>query len=175
MYGISIDLIFIVLLSLLYSLIEIEIEGKDGWMINIPTPNIVKFGDKDMTLYHIYMLLLIIITVIFQNNMSLTINSFLYSTSNVLLFLFLEDILWFIYNPFFTIKKYTKKDIWWHSSQPWYFGMPMHNYTITIINLIISYFTNNIFVLYNIIYSYLFIGISILIAPVYHQLYMKIH
>ena len=54
--------------------------------------------------------------------------------------LFLEDILWFIFNPHFTIKKYLKKDIWWHSKQPWYFGMPLHNYIISIIVLIISIF-----------------------------------
>ena len=48
---------FILFISLIYALIEIEIEGKNGWMKNLPTPYVVRFGDKNMTLYHIYMLL----------------------------------------------------------------------------------------------------------------------
>ena len=175
MYDDVVNFSFILFISLIYALIEIEIEGKNGWMKNLPTPYVVKLGDKNMTLYHLYMLLFIIIVVIYQNKTELSINSFLYSASNVLLFLFLEDILWFIYNPFFTIKKYTKKDIWWHSNQPWLFGLPMHNYTISIFCVMISYITNNFNVIYSLLLSYATIGLSILIAPCYHRLYHKLH
>ena len=179
MYTDHYNLLFVILLSTIYAFIEIEIEGKNGWMKGIPTPNVIKLGTKNMTLYHIFMLLLIIITIVFQNQMILTIDSFLYSTTNVLLVLFLEDILWFIFNPYFTIKKYTRKDIWWHSKQPWYFGMPMHNYIISFIILIISYYLkNNVIktnIIYNLLFSYLFIGISIIFAPIYHKFYKKIH
>ena len=61
-------------------------------MKNLPTPYVAQFGDKNMTLYHIYMLLFIILVVIYQNKTEFTINSFLYSTSNVLLFLH-DDII----------------------------------------------------------------------------------
>ena len=105
----SFDLLFVILFSTLYALIEIEIEGKNGWMKGLPTPYVLKLGTKNMTLYHMYMLGLIIITVIFQNNMTFTFDSFLYSTTNVLLILFLEDILWFIFNPHFSISKYSKE------------------------------------------------------------------
>lgn len=175
MYGDIVNFSFIILISLIYAFIEIEIEGKNGWMKNLPTPNIVKFGDKNMTLYHLYMLLFVIIIIIYQNQTELTINSLLYSASNVLLFLFLEDTLWFIYNPYFTIKKYNKKDIWWHSKQPWILGLPMHNYTISIICILISYVTNNINVIYSLLLSYAFTGFSILIAPYYHTIYNKLH
>lgn len=175
------DFLFVILFSTVYALIEIEIEGKNGWMKGLPTPKVLKLGTKNMTLYHIYMLILIIGTIIFQNNMVFTLNSFLYSLTNILLILFLEDILWFIFNPHFTIKKYLKKDIWWHSKQPWYFGMPLHNYIISLIVLIISYYfyiTNNPLhstVFYNLIYSYIFVVFSIILSPIYHKFYNKIH
>ena len=175
MYGDWYNLSFVFLISLIYSLIEIEIEGKDGWMVKIPTPGIIKLGDKNLTIYHIYMIALLIVSVIFQNNMVLTINSFLYSASNVLLILFLEDILWFVFNPYFTIKKYKKDNIWWHSKQPWLFGIPMHNFVISVINLVISYITSNIFIFYNLLFSYVFIGLCILVAPVYHLFYISYH
>ena len=185
MFGIlkylSKDFLFVILFSTIYALIEIEIEGKNGWMEGLPTPGVLKFGTKNMTLYHIYMLILIIVSIIFQNNMTFSFNIFLYSLTNVLFILFLEDILWFIFNPHFTIKKYSKKDIWWHSKQPWYFGMPLHNYIISLIVLIISYYfyiTNvplHSIILNNLIYSYLFIVLSIILSPIYHKFYNKIH
>lgn len=175
MYGDCINLTFVFLMSFIYALIEIEIEGKNGWMKGIPTPEIIKLGNKNMTLYHLYMLALIIITVIFQNMMVFTLYSFLYSASNVLLVLFLEDILWFIFNPHFTLDKYTKKDIWWHSEQPWYLGMPLHNYILTFIIITLSYITNNVYIFYNLIFSYFFIGISIVLAPIYHKFYNYVH
>lgn len=169
------NFIFILLISTLYTLIEIEIEGQNGWMENIPTCNIVKVGSKMMTLYHIYMLILFSIIIIFQNQMTFTLNSFLYSTSNVLLVIFLEDTLWFIYNPYFTISKYTKKDIWWHSNQPWIFGLPSDIYKIIILNIVFTYITNNYYIIYSLFGSILFIKSSIYIAPYYHTFYKKTH
>ena len=175
MTGNLVNLVFVFLISIFYSLIEIEIEGKDGWMTKIPTPKILKIGDKEMTLYHIYMLVLIIISFIFQNKMNLTLSSFLYSTSNVLLFLLLEDIFWFILNPYFTINKYKKENIWWHAKQPWILGMPLHNYIISIVIILISLFTQNYDIANNLLYSYLLIGFVIIISPLYHKFYLKTH
>ena len=102
------DLLFVLLTSLVYSLIEVELEGKNGWMTKIPTAKVVYMGGKHMTLYHIYMILMITLSVGYQNNMQYTIPSFLYSASYVFLFLLLEDFLWFVFNPYFTIKRYKK-------------------------------------------------------------------
>jgi len=170
-----INLIFIIFTSFIYTLIEIEIEGKDGWMVNIPTCNIMRIGTKDMTLYHIYMLILIVTTIIFQNQMIFTINSFLYSASNVFLFIALEDTLWFIYNPYFTIKKYSREHIWWHGNQPWLLGMPLDNHKVISMNLLATYITQNYYILYSLISSALFVLLSIYIAPYYHSFYKKTH
>ena len=175
MYGDIINFTFVAFSSIIYSLIEIELEAKEGWMKNIPTANIIWFGNKYMTLYHIYMIILMFFTFVFQNQMELTLFSFLYTLSNMLLFLFLEDTLWFIFNPYFTIKRYTKKDIWWHASQPWILGMPFHNYTISFIMLLIWYITGNNFVIINLFLSYLVLLFSIPLSTYYHKFYLKYH
>ena len=51
--------IFVFVFSLIYSLMEIEIEGKNGWCKELPT---AKNVCKDFTLYHLLMNVLIIIT-----------------------------------------------------------------------------------------------------------------
>ena len=175
MYTDYINFFFISFISIIYALIEIELEGKNGWMVNIPTAKVFNLGNKSMTLYHIYMIILVFGTIMFQNNMALTINSFLYSLSNFLIFLFLEDTLWFILNPYFTIKKFKKENIWWHSKQPWIFGQPLHNYIITISMLLIFYITNNTNIVFNLFLSYLILILSIFIAPIYHKFYKYIH
>ena len=71
----------------------------------------------------------------------------------VLLFLLLEDVLWFIFNPYFTIKKYKKDLVWWHSKQPWIYGIPFHNYLTITLNCIISYITGISDIIYSIIYN----------------------
>lgn len=169
------NLIYVLLSSFVYSLIEIELEGKDGWMTKIPTANIVYFGGKYLTLYHVYMIFMIIIGVCFQNRMEFTINSFLHSASYVFLFLLLEDILWFVFNPYFTIKRYRKGIVWWHSSQPWIFGMPLHNYTISGLNIVLAYITGMTDILYSLLYSCVFVGVCIFVSPLYHYFYTYIH
>ena len=169
------NLCFVLLSSFVYSLIEIELEEKDGWMTKIPTCKVVNIGGKYLTLYHIYMILMITIAVCFQNRMSFTLNSFLNSASYVFLFLLLEDILWFVFNPYYTIKRYTKKHIWWHADQPWIFNMPLHNYIILTLNLGITYITGIHDILFSIIYSICFVAVCIFLSPLYHKLYMRLH
>ena len=169
------NLCFVLLSSFVYSLIEIELEANEGWMKKIPTAKVVDFGGKRLTLYHIYMILMITISVCFQNRMSLTISSFLHSASYVFLFLLLEDILWFVFNPYYTMKKYKKDCIWWHANQPWVFGIPQHNYVIVGINLSISYLTGITDIAFSVFYSFIFLGICIHFAPFYHAFYKNAH
>ena len=175
MYGDIINFSFVVFTSLIYSLIEIELEAKDGWMKNIPTAHMIWFGNKYMTLYHIYMIILMFVTFVYQNQMILTLASVLYTISNMILFLFLEDTLWFILNPYFTIKRYTKKDIWWHAAQPWILGFPMHNYIITMFMIIIWLITGNNYVIINTLLSYGVLLISIPLSKYYHKFYLTYH
>ena len=169
------DLIYILLTSLVYSLIEIELEGKNGWMTKIPTAKIFNMGGKHMTLYHLYMIIMITLSVVYQNNMEYNINSFLYSASYVFLFLLLEDFLWFVYNPYFTINKYKKEEVWWHANQPWIYGIPLHNFIVAGINLLISYYTGFTDIAIALVMGIAFSLISILLSPFYHKFYKKVH
>lgn len=175
MYGDIINFIFVVFTSVVYAMIEIELEAKEGWMKNIPTANIIWFGNKYMTLYHIYMIVLMFFTFVFQNQMIFTLSSILYTLSNMILFLFLEDTLWFILNPYFTIDKYTKKDIWWHASQPWILGIPLHNYIISTVMVLIWLITGNNYVIINLLLSYMVLLISIPLSKYYHKFYLYCH
>ena len=47
--------LFICIFALLYALLEIEIEGQDGWAKNLPTPQIF----LHFTQYHVIMNLII--------------------------------------------------------------------------------------------------------------------
>jgi len=168
------DFIFISVFSIIYSLIEIELEGKSGWMKNIPTANIIKICNKHMTLYHIYMLLLII-TIFFYKSKINNFKDIILIFTYILLVLFLEDILWFVFNPYYTIKKYTKKDIWWHSDQLWICGIPMMNIIIFSLLYISYIITSNKIIISNAVSSLILIFGCILIAPCYHKFYLKTH
>ena len=85
-----------------------------------------------------------------------------------------EDVAWFILNPYYTLKKYTKEDIWWHGKQKWIYGIPMHNIVGIGFLVLTSVLSEN----KNIIYSYvitLTIGVFVIyIAPYYHGIYKKL-
>ena len=54
------DALFVWLFALVFAMIEIEVEGKDGWAKNLPTPKNVL---AHLSLYHIYMILLAVVVV----------------------------------------------------------------------------------------------------------------
>ena len=170
-----INSIFTIITATLYSLIEIEIEGKDGWCNNLPTPFVMRLGTKRMTLYHIYMLLFITTIFLFQIPFIFTLDSLINTSSHILLFIILEDTLWFIFNPYYTIENYRRDKIWWHSNQPWYFGIPSAIYNVVIFVLLGSYFTSNLELFFSLIVTIMYIPITIYIAPYYHKYYNKKH
>ena len=112
------DSLFVFIFSIIYSLMEIEIEGKNGWCSELPTAKNVL---GDFTFYHLLMNILIIITFwkVFNKYDIFTI--IFYITS----FFLIEDFLWFVLNPCYTMKKYTKENIPWHKT--WMLNMPSAN------------------------------------------------
>lgn len=100
--------------------------------------------------------MIVILTNTFPIFNSIGINKkalFLSIYFNTLWFL-VEDFLWFVFNPYYTIKKYNK-NIDWHSNQKWLFRMPLHNYIGIIILLLMTYLTNEIILLENLGFSLL--------------------
>jgi hypothetical protein len=162
---------FILLFAVLYSILEIEIEGKDGgWAKNLPTAN---SGIGIFTYYHIYMNIIIILIITYSTYLiSNNIYLILYF---IIIWFVIEDFCWFILNPYFTLNKYTKENIWWHSKQIWFFNIPSHNLLALLTILLILSLNNDINLFYNFLYIICFIIIIILLAPIYHNYYYLIH
>ena len=137
----AIDSSFVFVLALVYAAIEIEIEGPDGWAKNLPTPQ--NFLGH-LSLYHVYMIFLAVCILsgfyYFRNtaiktesshvvepkkrpNLALRILTVIGQILWMLIFFFLiQDLLWFVLNPSYTINGYCASKIPWHT--PWLWGIP---------------------------------------------------
>ena len=179
-FGLTIyDASLLFLSAFVYSLIEIEIEGKHGWCEKLPT---AKKSIGEFTLYHIYMIIfvVILISMIFIPRFYIACNNSEFSPwSAVCCFFFyllawflLEDFLWFVFNPFYTLSKYNKENVLWHKH--WIAGMPLHNLLGFLLLLALAFAEGS---------GYLFAAFLILAvwtcvvsfaAPNYHSFYFKI-
>tara|TARA_B100000795_G_C22798051_1_gene440386 strand:- start:396 stop:920 length:525 start_codon:yes stop_codon:yes gene_type:complete len=163
--------LFIAIFAILFSMLEIEIEGKDGgWAKNIPTS---PSGIGIFTNYHIIMNIIIILVVSYST---------LLLTENIYVIIFfiiswfvIEDFCWFVLNPYFTIDKYTNNDIWWHSNQIWIYNIPMHNILSLCVILLIMFLNEDIDLLYNFLFMIIIVIVLISISPYYHKWYLDTH
>ena len=121
--------IFTLIIALITALWEIQVEGKYGWAKLLPTFRINVFfrkllGGKSLTGYHIYLLLLFITVFhgLFINELG-TWKTECTIFGLVSIFFVIEDILWFIFNPHYTWKRFYKREIEWHNR--WVFGLPL--------------------------------------------------
>jgi hypothetical protein len=137
--------IFLLITSVLFALLEIQIEGKDGWAGRLPTwrKPINKKGvlgflsdpNQPQTGYHTHLwaFLFTISHIVFLLT-PWTIRGEIYVISYYCLLTTIEDFLWFVLNPNYGIKKFKKGEIPWHTN--WFLGLPRNywiNYPIGII------------------------------------------
>lgn len=174
------DASLIFISAVLFSLIEIEIEGKHGWAEKLPT---AKKALGHFTLYHVYMnsFVLATLSMIFIPRFTIACNTSTFSPWNaVCSFLFytiawflLEDFLWFVLNPHYTMKKYQKKYIPWHKY--WVTErMPLHN-VIGLLVLCCLAFAEGSWILWlGLIVFGLWVSATLVSAPLYHTFYHKI-
>lgn len=104
--------IFIIVFSFLFAIIEIEVEGRDGWAKNLPTPHLTS-DEKSLTFYHVYIFLFVFAAfnmIFFIRTQLLNWRNVFYIFSMTLMFFFLEDMYWFFANPFHSILKQNE----WH-------------------------------------------------------------
>ena len=132
------DAVFVFLFALVFALIEIEIEGKDGWAAKLPTArNVV----GHLTLYHVYMVALAVLVVsgfvVFRERLpcgtapapvppSPSAYLLVKIVFHVVLYLLLQDFLWFVFNPHYTLKGYGPGTVGWHGG--WWGGVPAFNF-----------------------------------------------
>ena len=120
------------------------------------------------------MILVLILIYAYVTDLKMNSKSIGVFIFHITLFLLLEDFLWFVFNPYYTIKKYNK-NIDWHSNQKWLFGMPLHNYIGIMILLLMTYLTNEITLLENLGFTLLATFIITYLAPIYHKFYLRCH
>lgn len=163
--------IFIAIYAILYSALEIEMEGKDGgWAKNLPT---VPSGIGELTIYHCIMNIIIILTVAYSTRLvNKKISIIIFFT---IAWFLIEDFIWFILNPHFTFKKYTKKDIWWHGKQLWILGSPLHNWIGFIAMGIFAYISKEKILAPSMMVMLSIVLFTIYISPFFHKWHNTTH
>jgi hypothetical protein len=138
-------LIFMVFLSLLLALWEIQIEGKDGWAAKLPGWRIEKgwpmrlTGGRPITGYHLFMTAFLIAMV----HLPLFFVSWNWHVESLLLgfyvgMLLVEDFLWFVLNPHYGIRNFRKGRIWWH--REWWGPVPALYWILLVLAVVLIYF-----------------------------------
>ncbi|VVB65020.1 Uncharacterised protein [uncultured archaeon] len=144
------DLIFwayLVLVSATLALLEIQIEGANGWAKCLPTWRMENkltrmiMGGKPLTGYHVFLIAFVVLLAHIPYFLGLAIPSVpieLRLISFIILLFIIEDFLWFVLNPAYGIKKFKPKYIWWHASS-WWWIMPRDYYVFGLIGVFLYY------------------------------------
>jgi hypothetical protein len=166
----------------LYALMEIEIEGRYGWCKKLPTFTIQSGPFKNFTFYHLIMTAIVFLTNMYPlcllqfggNSLSSPsyVTSLMVNIFNLTLWFGVEDFLWFVLNPYYTLKRYKRDQIPWHSWEPWPFGIAAHNYFSFALMLFCYQQTHDIIMIYSLIASAFYTCIVIQAAPLYHRFYL---
>lgn len=114
---------FILILSMVTALLEVQIEGEFGWAKKLPTwrygpPWLLRlFDGKELTGYHFWLftmfLLFFHLPALFLPwtwSLEFTV------LSGFSLFTVFWDYLWFVLNPSFGLRRYNRLNVWWFQS-----------------------------------------------------------
>lgn len=131
--------IYIFVLAAVLAILEIQIEGANGWAKNLPTwrPKsnnwmirlYKKFmSDREVTGYHITMFsfVFLILHLPYVFGMDFNMFNWLRTISFFFIFVVLWDFLWFVLNPHHPLKTFSAEHIWWHKK--WFAGLPRDYY-----------------------------------------------
>jgi len=133
------QLAYFFLIGLSLALLEIEIEGADGWAKNLPTKKIKTWWyhktGKEITGYHlilqVFLLLFMHLPLIFENRFNWELEMLI--ISQYLFFIVYWDYLWFVLNPNFRLKNFKKGGVPWHTS--WILKLPIEYWLAMIIGV----------------------------------------
>jgi len=137
--------IFMLFMSLILALWEIQIEGPDGWAAKLPAWRIEKgwptliMGGRPLTGYHVFMTIFMIAIIhlpFFFTPWSWRLEFLVFGFySGMMLF---EDFFWFIFNPHYGIKKFRKGQMWWHKT--WWGPVPSMYWPLAVFAAVMFYF-----------------------------------
>jgi hypothetical protein len=122
--------IFSLVMAYIMAKLEIEIEGQHGWAAKLPTWRIKNkftklfWGDQEYTGYHfwIFWMVMALLHFPFVLGLSWTPRLELQILGVFFIGVIFEDFFWFILNPHYGLKKFTKEHAHWHHE--WYKGVP---------------------------------------------------
>ena len=111
------------------ALLEIQIEGENGWAKNLPTFKVNNPLRKivnvpNFTGYHLYLFLTLFSFLHFPYvwGKPFTLSNELLVVQSFFLIVFIEDFLWFVFNPKWGLKRFLTEDIPWHPGK--FLGLP---------------------------------------------------
>lgn len=117
-------IIFAIVISAIFALLEIQIEGKNGWASKLPTWKInnpfKKFINWPyLTGYHLFLNLLFfsILQLPFILGFPFNFKNEILIFELFFLIMMIEDFFWFVFNPAWGIKKFFTKEVPWHSGK----------------------------------------------------------
>jgi hypothetical protein len=134
----------VAVLAFVYAKVEIMIEGGAGWAANLPCWRIEKhrlldwfFGGRPMTGYHAWVLpfMVGVFHLHFAFAWSWSWRLELRTLAAVLLFWIIEDVLWFILNPAWGLRRLRRGEVPWHIN--WFLGAPTDYWTFTTTALVL--------------------------------------
>lgn len=111
-----------IILAFVWAKLEIQIEGKDGWAKNLPTWKIKnRFTDfvlsgSPLTGFHFWIITLLLLSfhLPFFIGVPWSFKIEIGLIGIFLIFLIVEDFLWFLLNPYYGIRKFNQENIPWH-------------------------------------------------------------
>jgi hypothetical protein len=136
MMQLAAQLVGVAALSGVFAKVEIHIEGTAGWAANLPTWRIEKhwlldvfFGGRPLTGYHAWMLAFMVLVFHFPFLLDYTWSRRHEArvAAGLIEFWIVEDFLWFVLNPAFGIRRFTKAHVPWHKH--WFLWAPTDYYT----------------------------------------------
>jgi hypothetical protein len=128
--------VFLFTYALLFAIVEIEIEGSDGWAMKLPTwyrrspwyARLYAFllSGKPLTGYHAVMFFIPFVSfhmgLAFGQSWSWELEARI--VSSYLVWNITWDFLWFLWNPAYGWVRFRKGEIWWHSGR-WIGRLPI--------------------------------------------------
>ncbi|MBI3559424.1 hypothetical protein HY085_03430 [Candidatus Gottesmanbacteria bacterium] len=140
-------IIFIVLTATLLALLEIQIEGQNGWAQKLPTWHLKNSFKKllnlpEITGYHIFLFIFVLAIFQFPFFMGLEFNfkNEIFILKTLFLVLLLEDFLWFALNPKWGLKRFFKEEIPWQPQKLLFFPK---NYWLAVLFILFLHFYKN--------------------------------
>lgn len=114
-------IIFAIAVSISFALLEIQIEGENGWADKLPTWRFKNPLHKlanwpYITGYHIFLslFLILILQLPFFFKLVFNLENEILILVVLVVIMILEDFFWFVFNPKWGIKRFFAEEIPWH-------------------------------------------------------------